>query len=180
MTTEKGTIDQLLDFLRLDIKLTEKQRGALDALDWLYGPDVRTGRTTVIALQAIKAAMDSPGTKIVLHDHYSGVSGAECLVRAVRHFLEDLRPEVRGRFTTSKHGITFGRHSAPSRVSITYNVTVIPGENPLGTLGDVLRDIRANGISERHISGRRGNYLEEELGASGKCDLFSFAADPED
>jgi hypothetical protein len=164
VTTEKGTIDQLLDFLQLDIKLTEKQRGALDALDWLYGPDVRSGRTTVIALRSIKAAMDNPGTRIVFHDHYSGPSGNGCLVHTVSSLLRELRPEVRGRFTTNRHGITFGRHSAPPRVDITYNIR--EGRPPRG--GAV-------------VYGRRGKYLEEELlPAHGRCELFPLAADSED
>lgn len=115
-TTKNGTIDQLLDVLQLDIKLTDQQIRALSALDWLLGSDtesMKTGRTTVMALHAIKAAVDSPGTRIGLHDHDMSPSGQTHMGRVVRQLIQKADSETRSRFRIGRYTITFRRSENP-------------------------------------------------------------------
>lgn len=119
MTKTNGTINQLLDVLQLDIKLTEQQIKALEVLDWLYGfapESYKTGRTTTMALAAIKTAMDYPGIRIALRDHYFGAD--DVADRVVRGLLQKMSPELRSRFTISRHNITFRQRAQPEKVDV--------------------------------------------------------------
>lgn len=121
----KGTIDQLLDALKLDIELTDKQRERFEVIEWLFGSDttsMKSGRTLLLALHAIKTAMERPGTRIYLVDHEKSPSGQEALKYAIRRLLSGADDKLRRRFVLGSKGLTFDRYSA-QRIDITYGPT---------------------------------------------------------
>lgn len=132
-----GTVNQLLDALNLQIKLTADQRKALEALEWLgvNGP-LKSGRTMVMALSAIKTAMDNPGMRVVLVDHWPGERGAEVLSRSVSRLLASAPEALRARFTLNKTGsLVYG---TPSSGPVEETA-----EEVLSALGDRVKEARS-------------------------------------
>lgn len=126
-----GTIDHLLEALQLDVKLTDRQTEAFASLDWILGLDtnsMKTGRTTVLALHAIKAAMDNPGTRIGLRDHDTSPSGQTHMGRVVRDLLHKVDSETRSRFRIGRYHIAFVKRVKLEEVHSTNSV----GKNEVG------------------------------------------------
>lgn len=132
--TSTGTIDQMLDALGIEMELSDEQRAAWKTLDWLgiNGPP-KSGRTTTLALHAIKTAMDNPGFRVRLVDHWAQERHIDLVVKRLLSQVED--EEVRDHFMLRNGHLTFGKHAKPKKVDITYNVTSTDDIDVTGLFG---------------------------------------------
>lgn len=78
--------------------LSTPQSAALAALEWLHAPDYRqTGRTTVLAIAVIRAALRRPGETIPIRDH-GGNRTADRMLAVAIYDLVTRDPQLRGQF----------------------------------------------------------------------------------
>lgn len=71
-------------------RLSPEQADALRSLEWLLSPDERRdGRTTVIAIAAIRVAAAHPRMAVAVRDHHPGARVSGALVAAIEDFVGD-------------------------------------------------------------------------------------------
>lgn len=82
--------------------LTTNQQAAIDALDWLFDDHIqKEGRTTAIAIAAIRKACRRPGERVWVWDHWT--SGLHERVRGLISTFVSFDPRLSEPRWSSKH-----------------------------------------------------------------------------
>lgn len=71
-------------------ELTEQQNAALEVLDWLFDASQdrrRTGRSAIMAIALIRAALRSPGHEVYIVDHVGHRFSTEATTRLIQNWL---------------------------------------------------------------------------------------------
>jgi len=79
------------------IELNDSQQDSVPALEWLFDMSHRragSGRTTLLVLAFINAAMNNPGTHIPVRDHMLDVASLHPTALNVAHMLQHLTRQV--------------------------------------------------------------------------------------
>ncbi len=91
--------------------LTDQQRDAVQALDWLYSPGGRrTGRTFAQAVALIRMAARFPGQKVTLVDHAQTLGAQRHITEHTRDIVERLvqaDPEISTHFQVREMSFWF-------------------------------------------------------------------------
>ncbi len=89
MVQRPGAFDAAAD---LRVELTPQQRELLSAARVLYYGERRTGRSLVLALAAIEAAIRTPGLEVFVFDHHGTTRADEHLVDLISHLVDHANP----------------------------------------------------------------------------------------
>jgi len=111
------SIEKLAKALNIDFNGTfSDQAKHIQTIEWLLDPvgseDFKDkGRTNLLALGFINAAMENPGFPIPIFDHYNCVLGQLNIEDRIEKFIESMPEDIRICFSCVPYTITFSPKS---------------------------------------------------------------------